>query len=67
MLFCHFDEKIKKKLILSYSIRYFVSITALFFYVIGTGKTVIVTNMFEKAHYKNTIIQGLIFRVLLEI
>ena len=55
MLFCHFDEKIREKTILSYSRRSFVFITALFFNVIGTRTTVNVTNMFEKAEYNKPI------------
>ena len=35
--------------------------------LIGKRTIVRVTNMFEKAHYKQPICQGLIFRVLLEI
>ena len=66
MLFCHFDEKSSKNLILSYSRRSFVFITVLFFLnVSGTRTTVSVTNLFEKTEYKKPIFQGLISQVLL--
>ena len=67
MFFCHFDEKNLKKLILSFTRRSFVFITALFFFVIGTGTTVSVTNMFEKAEYNKPIFQGLISRVVFDV
>ena len=68
ILFCHFDEKNSKKLILSYSKRSicFYQCTA-FINVSGTRTTVSVTNLFEKAEYKKPIFQGLISRVLLDI
>ena len=54
MLFCHSDKKIEK-IILIFTRRSFVFMMALFFYVIGTGTTVSVTNMFEKAEYNKPI------------
>ena len=69
MLFCHFDEKNSKKLILSYSRRYFVLFYhgVVFFNIIGSRTTVSVTNMFKKAKYKKPTFQGLKSKVLFDI
>ena len=58
MLFCDFDGKKSNTLIISYSRRSFVFITALFFNVIGPCTTVSVTKLFEKAEYKEADFSG---------
>ena len=59
MLFCHFDKKKSKKPHSKLLKTFFCFYHGTgFFNVIGTCTTVCITNMFEKAEYKNPIFRA---------